>query len=513
MAIVKEFAEGTSVVITAKATISSGDAADLTYQWRRGGGVILTQSTGGTATLVTSIAGVYDVIVSHPNAASVTSSTFTFTYRTAEDILRISYNRAGISLNSDSSFANPTTIDWNIASKYYEFGPDQNNGFDSGKSGWWRIWALEKDVSLDITMRGSCAGSNGDSKSSVAEGGTGTLRRTFEKGQIYTFRPGDRRTDGNSYAGDPQGDDVQWNAPNPGRVFSGGGSNGGGCTYMMRGGTLMPVCGGGGGATSSGIVGGDGGGLNVAGANGSNNTQGGRAIGPGDNIEVQGYPQSGVRRMTRCSVNSSRTGLVCDKEISASVVQNNGGFAYNGGGAGGSGVEGGAAGYSNDSSGGGGSGWASGAVTVVKTQVGGNGDNRPDAPGNKKNGSILILKTGFIRYLTEVIHTTGVRRGLTPSLQVHNFGSYDAEIIPQNVGTHTGDYDGEKHYLVKFPTSFANSNYTLNFTYISRTQASLNMQWDISVKKIEKEANQFRVWFQRPDGDPRHVNEWHFDAY
>ena len=501
MAIVRQYPTGTVVVIEAKATISSGDATQISYQWRRDGVAVGSVFTGATtATLAATLAGVYDVVVSHPNAEDITSEAFTLTYRDPIDYLRISYNN-GTSLNSDYTFANATTLDWNIAEKYYEFGPDQNNGFESGKSGWWRVWALEKDVSLDITLRGSSGGTNGSNKSisECGEGGVGTLRRNFEQGQIYTFRPGDRRTVGS--------DDVSWNAPNGGRIVNGGGSNGGGCTYMKRGGTLLAVCGGGGGSSDgSGQKGGDGGGPNVNGEGGSGGVQPGNVVQPGSQIHWGGYPLDySVRIMTSCGTNPTETGLSCSVEQTANDVQNNGGFGVNGGGAGGSGVQGGKGGQSNSEAGGGGSGWSSGAVDVLQKYQGGN-----PAP---KNGSVLILKTGFIRYLTEVTHTTGVRRGLSPSLQVLNLGSYNAEIIPQNVGYNESDYDGIKHYLVKFPVAFPNTNYTLNFTYISRLQASLNVQWDITVQKVEKSTNQFRVWFQRPDGGQRHVNKWHFDAY
>ena len=37
MAIVRQYPTGTVVVIEAKATISSGDATQISYQWRRDG--------------------------------------------------------------------------------------------------------------------------------------------------------------------------------------------------------------------------------------------------------------------------------------------------------------------------------------------------------------------------------------------------------------------------------------------------------------------------------------------
>ena len=57
-------------------------------------------------------------------------------------------------VQSESIFQIHESKKTDINSKYYEFGPDQNNGFESGKSGWWRIWALEKDISLDNALKG-----------------------------------------------------------------------------------------------------------------------------------------------------------------------------------------------------------------------------------------------------------------------------------------------------------------------------------------------------------------------
>ena len=58
----KQFATGTAVIITAKATISSGDADSLAYAWERDGTAVSTQITSGTATLVTSTAGTYKAV-------------------------------------------------------------------------------------------------------------------------------------------------------------------------------------------------------------------------------------------------------------------------------------------------------------------------------------------------------------------------------------------------------------------------------------------------------------------
>ena len=533
MAISQEFPTGTTVVITAKASISAGDANFLEYVWRRDGTAIFDEVTGGTSTLVTSTAGVYDVVVSHPNAESVFSETFTLTYRDPIDMLRIMYNPEGTgmsgldNLNSDGSWQTLVSLDWNIADTYYEFGPDQNNGFNSGKSGWWRIYALEKDVELDITLRGSSGGGSyttpsesnpnpNDPGNRSGEGGVGIIRRTFEQGQLYTIRVGDRRTDGNSYAGDPQGDDVSWNAPNGGRLYGGGGvANGGGCTYLKRGGTLLAVSGGGGGTGSdTSSFGGDGGGPNVAGTDGAQGGGGAAVVSPGTQVYWSNYitDPNVYQIMSQCGTaqtwDFNNTALSCDVEVTGNDVQNNGAWGHGGAGGAGSGVRGGVSSNSMFTGGGGGSGWASSAVTVVSNQSGGN--------PTPKNGSVLIMKTGFLRYYAQVIHTTGVRAGRTPSLNVIQGGSQNAEVIPQNVGYNTGDYDGQKHYLVNFPVAFSNTNYVLNITDISRLQASQNVEWTIIVSKVEKYTDHFRVWFTASENGMqsyRHVYNWTFDAY
>ena len=234
MAITKEFATGVVVAITAKATISTGNPELLEYSWYRNDQLLSTTLTSGVANILTVLDGTFYVVVSHPNADSVTSETFTITRRAPRDILRLLYHSSGTGTNSDGSFTSPVIIDWNIATQQYEFGPDANNGFGTPSSGWWRVFAKEKEVSLDITLRGSSgAGSN------PGEGGVGTLRRLFELNQLYTIRVGDDN------AGSQP--DVSLNAPNGGRIRSGGGSPGGGPTYLKRGGTLLSVVGGGGG--------------------------------------------------------------------------------------------------------------------------------------------------------------------------------------------------------------------------------------------------------------------------
>ena len=137
----KQFASGTSVIITAKATISAGDASSLAYAWERDGTAVSTQITSGTATLVTSTAGTYKVVVSHPNAETVTSDTFVLSYRNAVALLRIQAD-----VSDSKNFDNVVTTDHNIANSSFEFGPDNENGFDSQKSGWWRLYALEEDI-------------------------------------------------------------------------------------------------------------------------------------------------------------------------------------------------------------------------------------------------------------------------------------------------------------------------------------------------------------------------------
>ena len=134
MAVSKLFPKGTIVVITAKASISSGDPSLLEYNWRRNGTVVSTVLTAGTATLLTSTPGTYDVVVSHPNADPVTSETFNLFYREPQDILRIIYQKTSFDRinRSTGEFTDFGVVDWNIATQQYEFGPDSDNEFDPG---------------------------------------------------------------------------------------------------------------------------------------------------------------------------------------------------------------------------------------------------------------------------------------------------------------------------------------------------------------------------------------------
>ena len=459
--ITKEYARGTIIAIQAKASISVGDANLLEYSWFKDGELQETIQTGETATILISTAATYHVVVSHPNADDVRSDDFVVTLRDPKKILRLIY-QTGSYANINSStgdFTSFEVVDWNIAENQYEFGPGQldKDAFGTPASGWWRIFAKEQDVSLDITLRGS-SGGNSNSSQNSGRGGVGTLRRTFEKSQLYTIRPGDRRSGTNN--------DLQLNAPNGGRTFSGNGNNGGGCTFMKRGGTLIAVCGGGGGSATS-ATGGDGGGLNVAGEQGQGNSRrGGRVVNPGATKSPSGYPKNyETRVMTECGfLNGS---LQCTLENSGDDSQNNGGFADNDGGAGGSGVEGGLGGRSSTEGGSGGSGWASSAVTIVATQLGGNLLGR--------NGSVRIRETGFNNYQVKWYHTTGVRKGLTPTFQVTNTGNFDATVIPQNVGFETGEGPTtDKHYLVEFAEEYPNTDYNIEFTFVSDLTAAGN---------------------------------------
>jgi hypothetical protein len=344
----------------------------------------------------------------------------------------------------------------------------------------------EQDLSLDITLRGS-PGNNDRS----GDGGVGTLRRNFEQSQLYTLRVGDRRSG--------RGDDNQGNGPNGGRTFGGSGAFGGGCTYMKRGGTLIAVSGGGGGAATN-ADGGDGGGLNVAGEQGQGNGRsGGRVFNPGDQINYSGYPRNyGVRAMTRCG--NTGGSLSCNVEIGANDNQNNGGFGDNDGGGGGSGLEGGFGGRSSNEGGCGGSGWASGAVTIVETQLGGNLLGR--------NGSVRIRLTGFNNYQVQWEHYTGVRKGWVPSFNYQNSGNFDAVVVPQNVGFETGEGpESSKHYLVTFAEEYPDTNYVIDFTYYSDLTAAGNLnETNRTVTIFDKQKGSFRVKFVDADGSP-HIRE------
>ena len=490
MAITKEYARGTIIAVQAKATVSVGDPNLLEYSWFKDGVLQSTVQTGGTATILVSAAATYHVVVNHPKADSVRSDDFIVTLRDPQKILRLIYQTGGFEqINSSTGdFTSFGVVDWNIAEDQYEFGPGTVDAglFGTPSSGWWRIFAKEQDLSLDITLRGS-PGQNDRS----GDGGVGTLRRNFEQSQLYTLRVGDRRTG--------RGDDVQGNGPNPGRTFGGSGVFGGGCTYMKRGGTLVAVCGGGGGAATN-ADGGDGGGLNVAGEQGQGNGRSaGRVFNPGDQINYSGYPRNyGVRAMTRCG--NTGGSLSCNVEIGANDNQNNGGFGDNDGGGGGSGLEGGFGGRSSNEGGCGGSGWASGAVTIVSTQLGGN------TPG--KNGSVRIRLTGFNNYQVQWEHYTGVRKGWTPSFNYENSGNFDAVVVPQNVGFETGEGpESSKHYLVTFAEEYPDTNYVIDFTYYSDLTAAGNLnETNRTVTIFDKQKGSFRVKFVDADGSP-HIRE------
>ena len=480
----KQFASGTSVIITAKATISAGDASSLAYAWERDGTAVSTQITSGTATLVTSTAGTYKVVVSHPNAETVTSDTFVLSYRNAVALLRIQAD-----VSDSKNFDNVVTTDHNIANSSFEFGPDNENGFDSQKSGWWRLYALEEDISLNITLRGSTgAGSNGGA------GGIGVIKRTFEKGQIYTIRTGDN---GGGY-GVWSNADPSINAPNGGRILSGGGKNGGGQTYLKRGGTLLAVAGGGGGQSSNNQNGGDGGGPNVSGSNGSNNSGSGAGVqSPGDKIHWSGYPKEGgcnVRVMTRCGTLRDASGLSCDTEVGASDVQNNGGFGYSGGGGGGSGVKGGCGGTTQNEGGGGGSGWASDAVEVVSSQLGGNAG---------KQGSCLIRKSDFLTYIVQVYHATANSQGIAPQLTVTNAGTGDATVLAVDQGS---DYTTTRYYYeLTFLTAFDDTNYVITPVLLGKKSANLeNLYTSPTISQTENvSTTKCKIWLR---GDYQNQN-------
>ena len=466
----KQFATGTAVIITAKATISTGDADSLAYAWERDGTAVTTQITSGTSTIVTSTAGTYKVVVSHPNAETVTSDTFVLTYRNARALIRIQADTSNWQY-----FDNLTTVDHNIANSSFEFGPDQNNGFDSAKSGWWRMWALEEDITLDITLRGAeGAGANGGA------GGIGVVKRTLEKGQVYTVRVGDN---GANNA------DQAINAPNGGRIRSGGGSNGGGVTYLKRGGTLLAVSGGGGGESANHDTGGEGGGPNVAGGDGQGNSGAGASVeSPGDKIHWSGYPVNGsVRVMTRCGVTLSGNSLSCDTEVGASDVQNNGGFGFSGGGGGGSGVKGADGGNSNSQAGGGGSGWASDAVEVLSAQLGGN---------IQKQGSCLLRKSDFLTYLVNVYHATTNNQGIAPQLTVTNAGTGTATVLAVDQGS---DYTTTRYYYeITFLTAFPNTSYVIQALSIGKKSANLETLYTSPTISATENVSttKCKVWFR-----------------
>lgn len=366
----RTFAQGTVVLLTAKATISTGDASLLEYAWRRNGSVVSTIKSGETVNLTTTTAGVYDVVVSHPNAATVTSESFTVLLRGTKPILRVT-KVEGSTINSDGSFPSSTQFDWNLATNPYEAS--------SEVSGFFQVFAKEQDVSVDIELKGASGQGYNSSSTGGGEGGVGTIRYTLEKGIVHTLRLGSRKV---VTADDPQGNSIKG-----GIVFTGSGGFGGGSTLLYRGGTLISAVGGGGG---DGIdnSGGSGGGLDVAGSAG-NGLNGGNSIPSVSPIDIgdgktdnSNYPTTGVRTIGKC-VNNSSGQQSCASYLSDDGDQNNGGFGYLDGGAGGSGVKGGNASLERDG-GAGGSGWASSSVSILSTQSGGN--------PSPNNGSFKITR-------------------------------------------------------------------------------------------------------------------------
>ena len=193
-------------------------------------------------------------------------------------------------------------------------------------------------------------------------------------------------------------------------------------------------------------------------------------------------------------------GCYASFENNGSDNQNNGGFGDNDGGGGGSGLEGGHGGRSSTEGGCGGSGWASGAVTIVTTQLGGN------TPG--KNGSVRIRLTGFNNYQVQWEHFTGVRKGWVPSFNYQNSGNFDAVVVPQNVGFETGEGpESSKHYLVTFAEEYPNTDYNINFTYFSDLTAAGNLnEINRTATVFDKQKGSFRVKFVDKDGSP-HIRE------
>tara|TARA_S200002703_G_scaffold150464_1_gene148835 strand:+ start:105 stop:737 length:633 start_codon:yes stop_codon:yes gene_type:complete len=202
--------------------------------------------------------------------------------------------------------------------------------------------------------------------------------------------------------------------------------------------------------------------------------------------------------MTKCGILNGS--FQCTLENSGDDSQNNGGFGDNDGGGGGSGVEGGLGGRSSNEGGCGGSGYASGAVTIVETQLGGNLLGR--------NGSVRIRETGFNNYQVSWNHVTGVRRGLTPSFQYENTGNFDAVVVPQNVGFETGEGpESSKHYFITFAEEYPDTNYNIDFTYFSDLTAAGRLnETNRTATVFDKQKGSFRVKFVDADGSP-HIRE------
>jgi len=501
MSITKEFAQGTFVLITARAQMTAGfDQSLIEYKWYRDGVFVLSQITGGVSTILTSTAATYNVIVDHPNAtAEITSDDFILTNRPAKSILRYIYQTGGNVDNINTTtgeFTSSGTFDVDISTEEVEISvanPDSTSiGQGRPAGGWWRVFATEQDIEMDITLKGSSGnGAGGD-----GEGGVSTIRRTFEQGQYYTFRIGDRR-DGNS--------DAQLNGPNGGKAAGGGGQrqfqgSGGGSVYMKRGGTLLAVCGGGGGSGSGGARGGNGGGCNVAGTSEGGSAAGASVTNPANSYYSTSYPDGTTpRTMVKCGQNPNTLGLTCALELSSQDYQNNGGYGRTGGGGGGSGIIGGYGGNSSSQGGGGAAGWADTTlVEVINTQLGGN--PKPN------NGRVLFRKSDFNNYKTTWNHA--VAPASPTFFNVVNNGSQASSITPNNVGAiSTYNSSSAPYYTVSFTgATFADTSYTIDFKLISNLTADRTEIFSngIEIAQTTKRTDGFDIWF-KPVGEDRNV--------
>ena len=189
MAITKEYARGTIIAVQAKATVSVGDPDLLEYSWFKDGVLQSTVQTGETATILVSAAATYHVVVSHPKADSVRSDDFIVTLRDPQKILRLIYQTGSFANIDSSTLVILLLLKWLIGILLRI-----NMRWDQEllKKLLFLVHPLvvggeylqkNKILSLDITLRGS---PGGDSRS--GDGGVGTLRRNFEKSQLYTLK-------------------------------------------------------------------------------------------------------------------------------------------------------------------------------------------------------------------------------------------------------------------------------------------------------------------------------------
>ncbi len=378
-------AQGETATFTTNVSRSDGSTDDINYAWTQNGTTIAGANTN-VLTLTDETVGVSTIqgVISSSAVSNSPIYTNIVDYEVVSARQIINYE------------------EWDAHANIYGTGStnlfDQTFTYTADSSVWMRglgIYCPERDVDVRITM--SAAAGQGRNGNSGGQGGSSVFELTLVQNLEYVFKLGSTT------------------AP------SGGSNGGGGGAFFYRGGNLLVTCGGGGGAGDNGR-GGDGGGVAVAGANGNGTSAGsGGGVFPEGSLPVAGFFAGGAYdppvnysattggRVAACTIGKywaeqgfspcQYVGVTqyrgVDGETGSGTAaitrgykpglghRNNGGNGSNNNGGGGAGCVGGDAGTSNGSGGGGASGYSNGEVTIITTQLGGNGGT---------NGTITIEK-------------------------------------------------------------------------------------------------------------------------